>query len=39
MLLESDFVVSDELDGVLLELDEDGVLLEPEAADPLGLEL
>jgi len=30
VLLESDFVVSDELDGVLLE---------PEAAEPLGLEL
>ena len=37
VLLESDFVVSDE-DGV--ELDEDdGVLLEPDAAEPLGVEL
>jgi hypothetical protein len=40
VVLDSDFVVSDELDGVLLELDEDdGVLLEPDAAEPLGLAL
>lgn len=42
LLLESDFVVSDE-DGALLLEDEDdgadGVLLEPEAAEPLGVEL